>query len=73
MTDVAFQSGPVGAAGAVSFTSHYSRVCQMQYATNLGAPAVWNTLPPARFGIGGLRTLSHTNIFDRSFYRIEGS
>ena len=71
VTDAAFWSAPAGTAAAVSFTSHYARIYQMQFTTNLAAPTVWSNLPPARPGIGGLTTLFHTNTLDRAFYRID--
>ncbi len=71
VTGATFQGVPSGTAGAVSFTSHYARIYQMRFTTNLAVPTVWSTLPPARPGVGGLTTLFHTNTFDRGFYRID--
>lgn len=55
---------------SVSFTSHVTRVYQLQQATNLAAPAAWSPASAPLAGVGGRMTLSHTNALERSFYRV---
>lgn len=66
-----FERLPDGTSGAVSFTSHYARVYQLQVATNLLAPMVWIPRATAVPGSGHDMLLHDTNTFQNSFYRVK--
>ena len=60
-----------GMAGSVAFTSHVSRLYQLQFATNLAPPVIWSALAAPAAGLGGLTTFAHTNVSDTGFYRVK--
>jgi hypothetical protein len=54
----------------ISFPSHYSRIYQLAFATNL-LDGVWSNLPPEQAGSGDFMTINHTNDAPQGFYRVK--
>ena len=58
-----------GAVSGMRFPSHFARIYQLAFTTNL-VIGVWGNLPPELAGIDDFITLYHTNAAPQSFYRV---